>query len=280
MLDRLAFAWTPRAESFPRYVVLLACFIRREGHAEVPASHVEDGVPLGRWVVKIRSRREDLSLQQVNRLDTMGFIWDPGVEVFEQKFAALLRFFEREGHTRVPQRHVEDGVRLGLWVARLRASREQLDENYVRQLATINFVWQPREDGFDRCLSVLKQFRAREGHSNVPQNHIEEGVKLGVWVSTLRSRRSQLSAERVSQLDHLSFVWSPFEQGFQRNLVLLSQFVTSMGHARVPTNYVVDGVRLGEWVRAVRSKRSTLPPDRIAQLDDLGFVWSVKPGKT
>ena len=39
-------------------------YVRREGHCEVPAGHMEDGLALGKWVEQQRSRREHLTENQ------------------------------------------------------------------------------------------------------------------------------------------------------------------------------------------------------------------------
>jgi len=47
--------------------------------------------------------------------------WDPFADRFEENFRVLEQFVEREGHARVPDSHVEDGVRLGNWVGTRRS---------------------------------------------------------------------------------------------------------------------------------------------------------------
>ncbi|MFE3199156.1 helicase associated domain-containing protein [Embleya sp. NPDC059237] len=55
-------------------------------------------------------------------------------------------------------------------------------------------------------------YRARVGHLEVPRADVEsvtafggwpQDVRLGVWVTTTRSRRAELSAERIAALDAL-----------------------------------------------------------------------------
>ncbi len=58
----------------------------------------------------------------------------------------------------------------------------------------------------------------------------------------------------------------------------LEGFIAEHGHARFPGTFVcADGMRLGSWVMHRREDRrlgaDRLTPQRIAQLDDLGFDW-------
>ena len=50
------------------------------------------------------------------RLDAIGFVWDPLERRWEEGFAALSTFKAREGHCHVPSNHVEGTFRLGQWV--------------------------------------------------------------------------------------------------------------------------------------------------------------------
>lgn len=49
-----------------------------------------------------------------------------------------------------------------------------------------------QEENFDADFRLLEQFARREGHADVPPDHIEEGVHLGVWVSNMRFEQANL----------------------------------------------------------------------------------------
>ena len=63
---------------------------------------------------------------------------DTGVS-WDSCYALLLSFVSRTGHARVPERHVEDGVRLGHWVRSQRRiySRGRLPHERLRRLEAI-----------------------------------------------------------------------------------------------------------------------------------------------
>ena len=83
----------------------------------MPALHREQDDRLGQWVSVQRRHKDMMSPERCQRLDTLGFVWDPFTAQWEEGFAELQRYHHREGHCRVPERHREQGIRLGLWVA-------------------------------------------------------------------------------------------------------------------------------------------------------------------
>jgi hypothetical protein len=126
-------------------------FVEREGHARVPQKHEEARLRLGVWVngLRQRHRRGSLDEQQAIRLEALpGWTWDPHGAAWEDGFAHLQRFAEREGHARVPHATSEDGYRLGSWVSNQRVLRlrGQLPHERIRRLEALpGWVWAVRE---------------------------------------------------------------------------------------------------------------------------------------
>jgi hypothetical protein len=126
-LERVrGWTWKPADERFPEALRCLDAFVSREGHARVPAAHVEGGFRLGTWVShRRRDRRKGvLDPRWATRLECLpGWTWDVRRDEFERAFALLRRFVRRTGHALVRQKHAERGFPLGAWVARLRLRR-------------------------------------------------------------------------------------------------------------------------------------------------------------
>ena len=74
-----------------------------------------------------------------------------------------------------------------------------------------------REQAFTAALDTATAYRTPAGHPQVPRGHVEtvvafdgwrEDVRLGVWVTTTRSRRAKLPAERIAALDAIGMRWT------------------------------------------------------------------------
>jgi hypothetical protein len=126
-------------------------------------------------------------------------------------------------------------------------------------------------------LRLLRDFRERHGHCNVPA-HYKANLSLGRWVSAQRYKKKvgDLTDEQVRQLDDLGLVWSPSDIAWQKKFRLLEQFKEQHGHCNVPERWSEDR-QLANWVQSQRHrhKKGKLPAERVRKLDALGFMWGV-----
>ena len=131
----------------------------------------------------------------------------------------------------------------------------------------------------------LVEFESNEGHCNVPST-----TPLGRWVvrqrflyrqETLGQPKSSLTHERIDLLNRLGFTWATrSEQLWQKRLGELKQFQRENNHCMVPKEYAPNP-SLAMWVSTQRKNynrrkngsSSSLTPERIKELDDIGFVW-------
>lgn len=214
-LELLAgWTWDVVAESWERHHAALLRFVSREGHARVPTGHEEAGLPLAAWVIRHRQEHKagKVPLERVRQLESLpGWTWDVLEERWHQHFAALQAFAVREGHARVPADHQEGSLRLGQWVITQRQNYRtgKLPEDRADRLGTIDgWIWDTREAAWDVGVEMLHRFHGRTGHTNVPRAWIEDGYRLGQWVSVQRGliRSGKLRDDRRQRLADL-FSW-------------------------------------------------------------------------
>jgi superfamily II DNA or RNA helicase len=269
--------WDVIDETFERPFSVLEGYVRRKGHARVPQQHKENGVNLGVWVTGLRQRRGRLPAEQKARLEALpGWAWDGRTDTFDKNFTALRAYVHREGHSRVPSRHVEGEVRLGLWVSGLRGKRDWLRAHHRAKLEELpGWTWDIYGAEFEHNLALLRDYAQREGHARVPQSHHEEGINLGTWVATQRVNRGKLQPGRRARLEAVpGWVWTATVDTFPAKLELLRTFAEREGHARVPQRHVEGAVPLGTWVATQRKKRDDLDPEQLSALEAIpGWTW-------
>jgi superfamily II DNA or RNA helicase len=272
-LDELGFVWGVLGADWENGFTALVKFAKREGHCRVPANYIEGDYRLGQWVSVQRGRVDKMSPDRKKRLDELGFIWDVLAAKWEDAYAALVRFKEREGHCRVPARHIEGDYRLGAWVNTQRTTVDKMSPERKKRLDNLGFVWDLHDADWENAHAALVRFTEREGHCRVPVLHIEGDFNLGMWVSNQRTTVDKMPRERKKRLDELGFAWEPFGADWENRFAALVKFKIREGHCRVPLVHIEGDYRLGAWVNKQRATVDKMSPDRKNRLDELGFVW-------
>jgi hypothetical protein len=251
----------------------LVKFKQREGHCRVPRGYREGDYKLGTWVSNQRPDADKMPPDRKSRLDQLGFVWNARTADWENGFAALEKFEQREGHCRVPQTHIEGGYKLGAWISNQRTYANEMPPDRKSRLDKLGFVWNARTANWEDGFAALVKFKQREDHCRVPPKHIEGDYKLGIWVSTQRTYANKMPPDRKSRLDKLGFVWDPYGLDWENGYAALVKFKQREDHCRVPPKHIEGDYKLGVWVVRQRAAAEKLLPERRRRLDELGFVW-------
>ena len=272
-LNQLGFSWDPYAESWEANFAALERFKRREGHCSAAQKHQEDGLSLGAWLNTQRTGKEKLSPERIERLNQLGFSWDPHAENWEANFAALQRYRQREGHCRIAAAHQEGELNLGAWAKRVRAKKDTLSSEQIERLNQLGLSWDPYADDWEANFAALEHFKQREGHCRPSRDHHEDGLNLGGWVALRRARKNRLTPEQIERLNQLGFSWDPHAENWEANFAALEQFKQREGHCRFASGHQEDGLNLSNWIGMQRRSKNKLLPERIERLNQLGFRW-------
>jgi hypothetical protein len=249
-----------------------------------------DGFSLGGWVCtqRERHRRGRLDGARTARLEAVaGWTWDPLGDSWAAGYERLRRYVAREGDARVPGGWVEDGLALGNWCGTKRGAykRGALATERVAALEALpGWTWSVPDSRFDHKLAALAAYQARHGNCEPPPGDNEDGAHLGAWVARVRQLHDdgRLDAAHAAALEaipgwswqgrpKIDDVWqATWDHAYRQ----LEAWAREHGHASPPGDLVVDGRRLGAWVRKQRTKRSTMPAERIRRLQALpGWQW-------
>jgi len=101
----------------------------------------QDDPRLGKWVTTQRQKywKAKLSQDRVDKLEAIGFEWDPFQGQWMKMFQKLVAYQQKFGNVAVPERWKED-PQLGLWVSKQR--RGCKDPYRIDLLNGIGFVWE------------------------------------------------------------------------------------------------------------------------------------------
>ncbi|MDB3873808.1 Helicase associated domain protein, partial [bacterium] len=145
-LDNIGFIWSPLEQQWENGLDLLLRFKEIEGHCNVHAKYKINDFNLGTWVSTQRENQDNLSTERKQRLDDIGFVWDPFSEAWEKGFEKLSQFKETKGHCRVAWDFKTDEFNLYEWVRSQRKTKDKMPPERKQRLDDIGFIWDVTKD--------------------------------------------------------------------------------------------------------------------------------------
>jgi hypothetical protein len=288
-LNGIGFVWDKIAAAWLDGFSNLEAYKSKNGNCLVPTVFLtENRYDLGRWVQQQRQRYRigKISSDRVQRLNEIGFVWvwDQNNADWDYAFTNLKIYGEQHGNYSVPRKYqCANGLRLGKWVQHQRDNfrSRKLPADRIQRLNEIGFLWDPFAEswaeGFEKCVA----YESRYGDCLIPQRFKDESdFSLGIWVANQRRafKANALSPDRIKQLDAIGFVWDVLSGDWEEGFSHLKQFSEREGHCRVPKRFKTNGgYRLGSWITNQRSTRRKMEASRRQRLEALpGWVWKVE----
>ena len=224
LLGALGMRWeSADEEAWSRCYEAARAYYEAHGDLNVKALYITpDGLRLGYWLSRLRQYRKGkirsacLTPEREAALDAIGMTWDVPDYLFEQNFTAALKYYKAHENLNVPVKYVdENGIRLGLWLNRLRSSYKAgkltLTEDQIRRLDALGMFWGSRCDvAWENAFLTAKHYYKQHGDLNVPVRYqTEDGNNLGLWIKTQRMnwKNGKLPEERKKRLDALGMIW-------------------------------------------------------------------------
>ena len=275
-LDGLGFVWDAHGQAWEEGFNYLLAYKEEVGDCLVKDKLVYQDFSLGSWVSSQRSKKDTLTLEQLSRLNQLGFIWDARENLWETGYKYLVAYQEEFGDCLVTIKGQYCDYKLGIWVSNQRVKKETMSLERRNRLNKIGFVWDLLDYQWEEGFECLGAYKEAFGDCLVSSSFKLKNYNLGGWVLRQRKSLDELSSERCFRLNKVGFVWDPktlqWEEGFQYLVAYKDEF----GDCRVRDKSKYRNYNLGSWVSKQRSKKGKLTPEQISRLDELGFVWKLK----
>ena len=277
---RLELAWENGWASARRY---------RDSHADllVPVHYKDkNGFALGEWIVYNRQRYQggSLSDDRIERLESLGMVWDTGSILWEKNYAAAVQYHLEHDDLEIPVKYVTpDGMALGVWLGSQRAAYKEgtLTAAQIEKLEALGVDWANRNDRkWQTAYEAAVKYYNVHGNIDVPTEYIDEdGILLGKWVSRQRyawqnpeRSSARVTPERKALLDDLGMIWEKTDS-WQHRYELAAAYKKEHGSLAVPAQYrTEDGIWLGSWLsrqKLMLREGKKLSAERCAALREL-----------
>ena len=217
---------------------------------------------------------------------------------WEEYYAEAKAYFEEHGDLKIPYGFVtHNNLSLGMWIIsqrRIRAGKVKSDlltEQRVELLNQIGMNWGTvSETSWERGFTYAKRYYDEHGDLHVKNDCIFEGFNLGNWLGYIRSARANQSAlitdQRIAELDKMGMVWNKRDFYWDQSYNAAASFFKEHGHLHVPFDYVVDGIKLGQWIiyqrtvkKGKKNNNAELSEEQITKLDEIKMDWGGRDAK-
>ena len=205
-LENIGFDWDPYETLWNEMYEELRIYDKKKGDCNVPQNFPENQ-KLGFWIATQREycRKGKLPKDKIEKLEELGFDWDPKVTEWETSLSALKLFKRKEGNCRVSH---SQNSKLARWLIRLRRAHKKgkLPIARYKALNEMGVDWDPEETQWMEMFCQLQAFHKLHGHCSVNRS---ENPSLNVWIYKQKAKRKNgtLSKDKIKKLDEMGFVW-------------------------------------------------------------------------
>ena len=274
-------------------------YYKEHGNLEVPISYkTKSGEKLGSWLsiqrisyknINLSSddrigSKKTLSDDQINKLESIGMIWDLFENNWNKMFELTKQYYEEHENLEIPSRYVtENGEKLGQWIniQRMAYRNRYLDEKNkvgniaplsdkkVNMLESVGMVWDVNSSRWFHMYELACEYYAQHGDLAMTKRYVTpNGEKLGAWIQKLRgtyqdrffpkekrrSTNTPLTDKQISMLESIGMIWNYKDETWTKMYKLAQEYFIEHGHLKVPTNYITsNGEKLGTWIHGQRS---------------------------
>ena len=292
------------SSTWDHYFSEASIYYAQYGDLNVPLRYrTPAGLSLGEWVQTQRSIRKgrekygSLTPQQIERLDSIGMVWETRAETaWARGLEAAKRYRQEYGDLQVPAGYKDEtGFALGNWIGNTRSRYRSggLEQNQIDELNALGMVWNSVDARWERFYAEAALYYERYGNLDFVKRYVtESGIRLGPWLKNQRAvyLKGELSPDKIQRLEAIGMEWDGRnDRQWRQAYEAARQYFQKHGDLEVPYDYTTpDGLRLGQWVVRQRMaykgrfsdkdkvNRKTLSPERKKLLDELKMDWREK----
>ena len=277
-------------------------YYREHGDLDMPNTYVApNGIRLGTWIFKQRTLRKAgdsskagaaLTQEQINRLDSIGMIWESKHErAWTQGIQEARTYYAEHGNLNMSTMYVApSGYKLGRWIAaRREKGKEKHTPEQQKQLDAMGMVWQS-PNAWEVRYALAKAYYEEHGNLNVPAQYKADGIWLSKWINEQRNiyignrPGKTLTQDQIQRLEAFGMDWgnrnhSRWATAWEKSYEDAKAYFEENGNLRVPDGYKgTSGKLLSSWILRQRSLRKDgkLPDEQIRMLDEIGMVWEIE----
>jgi len=246
------------------------------------------GLNLEMWVGTQRRvyKKGKLLAERIERLEEAGIVWDPNEEQWETGYRAFIAYQKENPDVPIIYNTKYHDYNLGQWVGTQRKDYNNgtLPAERIERLEEAGIIWDALEEQWQAGYQAFVAYQKENPNVPIPYKAKYHDLNLGKWIGTQRWNKNKgtLSAERIELLEEAGIIWDAQEEAWQAYYGAFVAYQKENPNIPIPQTAKYHDLNLGQWVgqQRVLKTNGTLSAERIERLDEAGFIWSKRPGRT
>ena len=310
---------------------LVKAYYEHYGNLDVPImfktsdgiKYDKQGIKIGTWLYKQRQGIKGINNYKVTP-EHIKLLEEIGIDCnnigrenkWMNKYKLAKAYYEHYGNLKIPKNfktkngvdYDEEGVKLRNWLQNqfygiMEINNMKITPEHIKLLEEIGIDCNNigRENKWMKKYNLAKIYYEYYGDLDIPImfrtldgiNYDEDGIKLGVWLSTQKQRIKEKSNLKVTQehiklLEEIGLDYNNIDKQDKwiNKYILAKAYYEHYGNLKIKQrfktkngiDYDEEGVKLGFWINSQREgikgqNALNLTPKQIKLLDNIGMIW-------
>lgn len=292
LLNDISFSWARHSTNWDTAYAIAEQYYKDNGDLLVPKGYMVGDFDLNAWIIERRRKynKNELSAEKVELLNAIGMVWNIRDHKWLEFYKLAKEYYKIHGNLHVSNACKFKKRSLGGWIITQRDNYEagKLSEEKIKLLNEIEMVWDKdkifpsrNELNWEKNYKLAKEYYETHGDLLVHRKYVVAGVKLGVWIGSLRTNKDTLTQEQIDRLDAIGMQWTLLDKKkktWEESYEIAKRYHEEHGNLIVEADVLYEDYNLYVWIQKQKYNyaQGKLAKRKIQLLDEIDMVWNAK----
>lgn len=167
LLEQIGVVWNKNEARWQEMYDLAKKYYEENGSLlSITDANLRNWIQVQRQAYKGKGTYTKLSKQQIEKLESIGMVWDVKGKGFSEMYELAKKYYEEHGDLLLPDKYEIDGKKVSSWISDKRKAYKKgtLTEEQIEQLEAIGMVWDVKEYKWNQMYEQAKQYYDENGN--------------------------------------------------------------------------------------------------------------------
>lgn len=297
LLEQIGVVWNKNEARWQEMYDLAKKYYEENGSLlSITDANLRNWIQVQRQAYKGNGTYTKLSKQQIQKLESIGMVWDVKGKGFSDMYELAKRYYEEHGDLLLPDKYEIDGKKVSSWIKDKRKAYKNgtLSTEQIEQLESIGMIWDVRQYQWETMYQQAQEYYNEHGNLLITP---KVNKKLYQWLKIQRKlymedgKLTEQQKELLSIIEIDSKIKKDIDakpkvktkESSSRNDIWESIYKQAKGYFEQHGDLLVprteEYTTLLNWIKAQRRKYKSedgLSQEEIESLEAIGMVWDAK----